>query len=51
VRGIALLIAIITLLSLAGYVIRSSNKVASNTLYVLAALLAVLLILGLTRLA
>lgn len=48
-RGISLLFAIIALLALAGYVVRGSNKMASNTLLVLSGLLLVLLVLGLTR--
>ena len=51
VRGIAVLFAIVFLIALAGYIIRSSNKQASNVLYVIAGILAVLLLLGLTRLA
>jgi hypothetical protein len=48
-RGISLLFAIIILLALAGYIVRGSNKVASNTLLALSGLLLVLLVLGLTR--
>lgn len=49
-RGPALLIAIVVLMALAGYVVRSSSKQASNILYALAAILGTLLAIGLTRL-
>ena len=51
VRGIGLLFVIVFLIALAGYIVRSSNKQASNVLYVIAGILTVLLLLGLMRLA
>ncbi len=48
-RGISLLFAIIALLALAGYIVRGTNRMVSNTLLILSALLLVLLVLGLTR--
>jgi hypothetical protein len=50
-RGITLLVAIIALVGLAGYIVRPTSKVASNTLYALAAIFTLLLILGIARLA
>lgn len=49
-RGITLLFVIISLLALAGYIMRPTSRVASNTLYILAAIFTLLLILGLGRL-
>lgn len=50
-RGITLLIALISLLALAGYIVRPTSRVTSNTLYTLAGIFTVLLILGFGRLA
>lgn len=50
-RGITLLVVIIILVALAGYIVRPTSKVASNSLYLLAAIFALLLILGIARLA
>ena len=50
-QRIVLLFAIVMLVALAGYIVRSTNKVASNSLFIIAAILLVLLIAGLTRLA
>ncbi|MCP4408427.1 MAG: hypothetical protein GY807_11815 [Gammaproteobacteria bacterium] len=50
-RGIGLLVIIVTLIAVAGFMVRPSNKIASNTLYIISAILGLLLILGLTRLA
>jgi hypothetical protein len=50
-RGIVVLVIVLVLIALAGYIIRPTNKVASNALYILAGILGVLLMLGLTRLA
>lgn len=50
-RGIALLVVVLVLIALAGYIIRPTNRVVSNSLYILAGILGVLLLLGLTRLA
>jgi hypothetical protein len=49
-RGIILLVIIILLVALAGYIVRPTSKVASNTLYVLAAIFTLLLVLGLAGL-
>jgi hypothetical protein len=50
-RGITILIVIVILVALAGYIMRPTSKVASNTLYVLAGIFVLLLALGLARLA
>ncbi len=50
-RGIAVLVIVVVLIALAGYIIRPTNKVASNSLYILAGILSILLLLGLTRIA
>jgi hypothetical protein len=50
-RGISILVAIIALVALAGYIVRPSSRVASNTLYVLAAIFSGLLVVGFARLA
>jgi hypothetical protein len=50
-RGITLLIVIISLLALAGYILRPTSKVTSNTLYTLAVIFTVLLVLGFSRLS
>lgn len=50
-RGIAVLVIIVMLIALGGYLTRPTNKVTSNTLYIIAAILGLLLVLGLTRLA
>jgi hypothetical protein len=50
-RDITLLAALIVLIALAGYIVRPASRVASNTLYILAAILGLLLLLGFTRLA
>jgi hypothetical protein len=50
-RGITILAAIIALVALAGYIVRPSSRVVSNTLYVLALIFTALLVLGLARLA
>lgn len=50
-RGVTLLIAIVILIALAGYIVRPSSKVTSNTLFILAGIFTALLILGVTRLA
>jgi hypothetical protein len=49
VRGISLLFAIIALMALAGYILRRTSRVASNVLYILAAIFLALLVLGLAR--
>jgi hypothetical protein len=50
-RGITLLAALIILVALAGYIMRPASRVASNSLYALAIIFTVLLLLGLTGLA
>jgi len=48
-RGVTLLFVIVVLIALAGYIVRPSSKVASNTLYILSGIFTALLVLGLTR--
>ncbi|HKF93525.1 MAG TPA: hypothetical protein VKB53_08935 [Gammaproteobacteria bacterium] len=50
-RGITLLAALIALMALAGYIMRPASLVASNSLYALAVIFTLLLLLGLARLA
>lgn len=50
-HGIAFFAVLAVLLGLAGYVIRPTSKTAAQVLYGVAAVLALLLLLGLTRLA
>ncbi len=51
IMGITLLAALVVLIALAGYIMRPTNRTASNTLYIIAAIFGFLLLLGLTRLA
>ncbi|MBA2491940.1 MAG: hypothetical protein H0V34_09625 [Gammaproteobacteria bacterium] len=48
-RGITLLVVIVVLIALAGYIVRPSSKVASNSLYILSGIFTALLVLGMAR--
>jgi hypothetical protein len=48
-RGVTLLFVIVVLIALAGYIVRPTSKVASNTLYILSGIFTALLVLGMTR--